>query len=110
MALIAPIAPSLNGQAVVMGAAAASDTFERRSGKSILLVTNGSGAPINVTFTSYASPDPGEAAANKVVAVAAGATSLIGPFPQQFEDPATGLVTAAFSATTTVTRAVISQT
>lgn len=92
-----------------MGAAAASDTFERRQGDCVLLVTNGSGASINCTFTSYASVDPGEAVANKVVAVPAGQTMLIGPFPQQFENPADGLVTCAFSATATVTRAVIDQ-
>jgi hypothetical protein len=110
MALIAPIAPSLNGQEITASdtAAAATDTFERRQGDCVLVVNNGSGAPINVTIVSHATPDAGEASADKVVAVPAGKRYMIGPFPQQFED-ASGIVTVNFSATATVTRWVLDQ-
>lgn len=110
MTLIAPIAPSLNGQEITASdtAASASDTFERRQGDTVLIVNNGSGAPINVTIVSHANPQAGEAAADKVVAVPAGKRYMIGPFPQQFED-ANGLITANFSATATVTRWVLDQ-
>lgn len=108
MPLITPIAPSLNGQQVTEGAAANGDTFERRQGDCVLVVNNGSGGSINVTIVSRAAPDPGEAAADKVIAVPAGQRFLIGPFPQQFED-ANGLVTVNYSATATVTRYVLDQ-
>lgn len=108
MALITPVAPALTGATLALGAAAASDTFERRQGDSVLVVNNASGGSINVTIVSRATPDAGEAVADLVVAVPAGAQKMIGPFPQQFED-ASGLVTANFSATASVTRAVIDQ-
>lgn len=108
MAIVAQVAPSLNGSQLAFAAAAAGDQFERRQGDAVLVVNNASGAPINVTVTSFATPDAGEAAANKVVAVPAGQILMIGPFPQQFEDSA-GLVNVAYSATASVTRAVIDQ-
>lgn len=108
MSLIAPVSPALAGATLTLGAASASDTFQRLQGDSVLVVNNGSGGSINVTIVSHATPEAGESVSDLVVAVGAGAQKMIGPFPQQFEDE-NGLVTANFSATATVTRAVIDQ-
>ena len=91
-------------------AVAASDTFAN-DGHTILEVTNGGLASINVTITDQKSTGPEGASAftpNVVVAVAAGVTKRIGPFkPSRFNDD-NGLVTVGYSATTTVTCTLVS--
>lgn len=72
-------------------------------GEEFLIVKNGSGAPINVTITTGGTL-MGAAVADTVVAVAAGAEALIGPFaPPLYNQPTTDYVFVDFSAVTTVT-------
>lgn len=57
-------------------------------GRTVLYLVNGSGSPVNVTVLSTASQD-GLDVEDLVVAVAAGTTALIGPFPKRtFGQPA----------------------
>ena len=80
------------------------------SGQVRLWVTNGSGASISVTVQATGIVDD-LPLTNLVVAVAAGATALIGPFPKRaFGRPTgddKGRVYVDYSAVTTVTRAVV---
>lgn len=80
-------------------------------GDVILMVVNGGGAPINVTLDTTATQD-GLAVADRVVAVAAGATKLIGPigartFEQADGAEGEGRVHLDYSAVTSVTHAVL---
>lgn len=77
------------------------------NGTTFLLVTNGSASSIDVTAISQLTLE-GLAVADSVVAVAAGATKLIGPFnPTIFNDDS-GNATVTFSAITTITCSIIS--
>lgn len=93
-----------------LGAAAASDTIPIAGDDRVfLMVANGSGGSINVTVTKQTTSVnvPGEGAvtlSNRVIAVAAGATKLIGPFSSADINAATGKVELAWSATSSVTR------
>lgn len=71
------------------------------------MITNGGGGSINVTFTSQvtnaAVPGLGNVAlSDRVVAVPAGATRMIGPFPPRFNN-ASGQVAVSYSGVTSVT-------
>lgn len=85
---------------------AASDTFAWGDNVA-LFVTNGAGAPINVTVTVPGNTKYGEANPDKVIAVANGTSKVIGPFPADLRDPTDGLVHVAFSSTTTITAQLI---
>lgn len=93
------------GSAQTATAVAASDTFSPNE-RGFWEVTNGSASPINVTVvvpgTVY-----GQARADVVTAVAAGATRKFGPLVADLADATTGLVTITHSATTSVTGAAI---
>ena len=75
-------------------------------GDTVLHIKNGSGSSINVTIQTGGTFE-GEAVADKVVAIAAGAEKLIGRFrPALYNQPAGadgGKVLVDFSAVTTVT-------
>ncbi len=89
-------------------AAAGGDDFAN-DGNTFLKIINGSGGSINVTAASnYTSPPTGTAQSDNVVAVGAGVTALIGPFPQSGFNDDDGKVNITYSATTTVTVAAIS--
>jgi len=77
------------------------------NGATFLLVTNGSGAPINVTAISALTVE-GLAVADSIVAVAAGVTKLIGPFNPTIFNDENGNATVTFSAVTSVTCSIIS--
>ena len=70
-------------------------------GKTFLLVKNGSGSPVTVTFNTPGSVD-GQAIDDLVVSVAAGKLVAIGPFTSVFNQ-SDGYVWAVFSAVTDVT-------
>lgn len=80
------------------------------SGSTAVYVTNGSGGSINVTAQTPQTV-AGLAVAENVVAVAAGATKLIGPFPKStYGRPSgsdRGRVYIDYSAQSSVTRAVV---
>jgi hypothetical protein len=101
------------GAVPTYGAVASTDKFpDDGKQRTFLHVKNGSGASVNVTISkgalsSRVVPGIGSVAiADKVVAVAAGADEMIGPFTDAYRD-ATGNVNVAYSATTTVTAAAI---
>ena len=106
-----PVAASLGGSLVTMGAAPV-DGDILPTGDTLLLVTNGSGGSITVTIQATQEVS-GLAVADAGGAVAAGATRLFGPLPArlfaQAADAVTGpnQVLVDYSAVTTVTRAVI---
>lgn len=77
------------------------------NGATFLLVTNGSGAPIDVTAISQLTVE-GLAVADSVVAVGAGVTKLIGPFNPTIFNDENGNMTVTFSAVTSVTCSIIS--
>jgi hypothetical protein len=87
------------------------------AGQVALYVTNGSGSPVNVTVEATAAQD-GLDVEDLVVAVAAGATALIGPLPArtfaqdagavESGDDDEGRVYVDYSAQTDVDRAVVS--
>lgn len=103
---------AMAGVALSMGAAAADDTVPVQSGDRVgLIVANGSGSSIDVTVTAQTTSatvkDYGTVTlADEVVAVAAGATTVIGPFSNAFVSSA-GKVEVAYSSTATVTRTAI---
>lgn len=89
------------------------DTFSNLpAGKVFLIVTNGSGSSINVTLTAVTTTIPTLSGGNmtlsdRVVAVGAGVTKLIGMVPDGFNS-SSGTVTVTCSATSSVTIAAIS--
>lgn len=73
------------------------------TGVEMIQVYNGSVASINVTLDIKSTVD-GAAVTDPVVAVAAGATKIMGPFPPAYyTDSSTGLAKATCSATATIT-------
>lgn len=106
MALLVPqkiVAPSLTA---VYSAVSASDTVAP-GGLLFLHVKNASGASINVTAVTPGNLATGAAYPDTVVAVPAAAERLI-PLPDLYADPVTGLATITYSATASVTAAVLS--
>lgn len=86
----------------------AGDDFAN-DGNTLYNVINGGGSSINVTIASnYANPPSGTANSDIVVAVGAGVTAKIGPFPQSGYNDANGQCNVTYSAVTTVTVAAIS--
>ena len=108
MALIAAQNAGYPSAAIVYSAVSASDTFQPAD-NTRLVVKNGSASSINVTVSTYPDTAPhGAAIADLVVAVPAGAERWIGPFRgPAHADPGTGLVTVTYSATATVTAALV---
>lgn len=78
------------------------------TGTELLFVSNGGGAPINVTVVTQATVD-GMAVPDKVVAIPAGESRLIGPFPKQWYNDGAGKVQVTYSGVDTVTVKVIQQ-
>lgn len=97
------------GAALTYAAASSGgDDFVNSSDRIALHVKNGSASSINVTIaaqtTSATVPGLGIVTkANQVVAVAAGADRIIGPFPPKAFNSSTSKVSISYSATTTVT-------
>jgi hypothetical protein len=100
---------AMAGVALSMGAAAANDTVPVQSGERVcLVVANASGGSINVTVTAQTTsatvPGYGSVTlANEVVAVADGATEVIGPFTDAFIN-SSRQAEIAYSDTTSITR------
>jgi len=81
MALLDITAASRAGLDAAGGVAASAggDRF-KNTGKELLVVTNASGGPVNVTCETTVEVD-GQAVADNVVACADGKSTIIGPFP-----------------------------
>lgn len=94
------------GTAPTFAAAAAGDTAEVDPANT-LIVKNGSGGSINVTLVTPGNLGTGDAYPDKVYAVAAAGERWI-PLIDAFRDPAqNGQAGITYSATTSVTRAVV---
>lgn len=93
------------GVVPTQNAVAASDKFNN-DGKTVLWVENGSGGELTVTLTTAATVG-GVAIADPTVTIANGAKKVIGPFATSIYNDSNGQVTVAYSATTSVTAAVI---
>ena len=78
------------------------DEFANDGSRTFYSVNNGSGSPVTVTFVTPVTVD-GLAVADRDVVVAAGSTSLIGPFPRSDYNDANNMVQVTYSAVTTVT-------
>lgn len=109
MTLLNPQQATPAGRVLTLGAAtagASGDTF-KASRNVALEVRNGSAASITVTLDVPGNDSYGQPRPDIAVVVAAAAAALIGPFPPDLEDPATGLVKVTYSAVATVTVALI---
>lgn len=111
---------TLTRQKIVIGglahtttaAAGGGDVVDNSDGKTFLLVTNGSGGSINVTVTAQVSSVNTAThgtltVSNNVVAVAAGASKLIGPFPKQAYNNSSKQLAITYSSATSVTIAAL---
>lgn len=108
MATLTPVQAQLAGAVVTMAAASAGGDKVDGSDSVAVLVTNGSGASIDVTISVPGKTRAGQDEPDVTVAVAAGASKLIGPLLDFLEDRATDrLVHIGYSATTTVTVAAL---
>jgi hypothetical protein len=98
----------------VLAAPAAVDAANGNSwvntNREIIEITNGAGAPITATFTTYGTYDVGSVAyaiADLAVTIVNGTTKVCGPFDRTlFNDP-DGLVIVNWSSGTTITARVI---
>lgn len=110
MAAITVLTPTLSGVAPSPASASGGgDTVANPRGDVLLRVINGGGSSINVTVTPPASavrPADGSfpqmTLAANVVAVPAGASRIIGPFPPMFNN-ANGNLDVTYSSVTSVT-------
>lgn len=92
----------------MVAAAGGGDAIVNNTGKEFLMVVNGGGGSINVTATvqnaDLNSDSHGEISkGDRIVAVAAGETKLIGPFARIAFNDINGKVQLAYSGVTTVT-------
>lgn len=96
-------------EAAYATAAGGGDTFvDDKTGRTFLHVINGSGADVEVTIASEATPvaNSGVIADDLVVDVTAGEERFIGPFGENFYD-ADGVVSISYESTTSVTIAAL---
>lgn len=105
MATLALTTPSIAGVLVGNVAAAGGGDKFRNDGRTLLYVNNGGGGPINVTIDAQSID--GMPFEDPVVAVAAGAHKLIGPFPPRYFNDAGGFVNVSYSGVSSVTVAAI---
>jgi hypothetical protein len=111
---------TLTRQKVVIGglayttasAGGAGDLVDNSDGKTFLLINNASAGAINVTVTAQVSSlvtatHGTLTVSSNVVAVAAGTTRLIGPFPKQAYNNSIKQLVISYSAVTSVTVAAL---
>lgn len=107
MATLTPIALARTGTDIAGVTPGGSGDDWVNTGAEFVAIKNGSGAGITVTLDIVATVD-GAAVVDPTVAIAAGATKLIGPFPKGiYNDPVTGKAKVTCSATASVTIAVV---
>lgn len=98
---------AISGTALTMASAAGGGDKVRPSQSGLVLVTNGGVGSITVTVAVPGNTRYGGAEPDVAVSVAAGASKLIGPFPNDLADPSDGLVALTYSGVTSVTVAAI---
>lgn len=107
MATLTATTISRAGQSLAGAAAGASGDQWANTGKEFLIVTNASIASINVTLDIQKTVD-GQAVTDPIVAVGAGITKIIGPFPTgAYNNSTTGRAGCTYSAYADVTVKVI---
>lgn len=106
MALLSPQSMAITGTTVTLGAVSASDTIAPGD-RVFLVVSNASGGGLTATVVVPGTTH-GQANPDVAVSISNGATKYIGPLVPVLADPATGLITVTFSATSSVTAAVVS--
>lgn len=105
MALISSFSPSIAGTAPTYGNAASGDTAEVGAGL-WLVVRNDDAASKTVTIATPGLLTTGDPYPDKAYTVAAGGEAWI-PLIADYRDPSDGLAHITWSATTSVTRAVV---
>lgn len=108
MATLTSIKPTFAGVNLAPVAAAAGGDQFLNDGNVLIYVKNGGGSSINVTVTAPGTPG-GLTITNPVVAVPAGGEKILGPFPPQYFNNASGFVNLTYSGVTSVTVAVIQE-
>ena len=112
MALLSPQTITKAGATPVYSTPSSSDTIAAANGVvQFLHVKNASGSSITVTLVDAGTTPAGSAATNPTVTVpATTGDKMIGPLPNSLASSSTGLITVNYSATTSVTAALISMT
>lgn len=99
--------------AFTLAAADAAGNNWLTSGNEMLIVFNGSGSPITVTYVFYASSTSvlvdGQVPSNPTESVAAGAYKILGPFPSTFYKDSFNRMNVTWSSVISVTCAVIAK-
>jgi hypothetical protein len=104
MAVLTTVQVAAGGAVATLTAAAGGGDKFNNTGRERFRVRNGSGASINVTFTAVrAAGCPAETLHDLVVAVAAGAEKVFGPFNTTRFNDANDQVSVGYSSATTVT-------
>lgn len=106
MATLATQQSLVTGVALTLNAAAGGG--DKVSPGTVLIIRNGSGAPIVVTVVVPGNTEFGVAAPDYTFSVAAGGIAAIGPLPQKLADVATNLIDLTYSGVTTLTVSPIS--
>lgn len=106
MATLTVVTAAVTGSVYTPAAAAAGGDVFPNDGNTRLLVTNGGGGSINVVATPQNTVN-GLSLSAVVVAVAAGASKVLGPFLPQYFNNASGQVVLTYSGVTSVTVSVI---
>lgn len=76
------------------------------TGSELLVIVNGGASEITATFP-YAATTDGQAITSKTVAVPAGETVIVGPFPQPLFNDASQRASVTYSGVTSVSVAVV---
>lgn len=103
MALIAYQQAKVTGTALTLSAANGGGDTMTANDRGVLVVRNGDGTSTNVTVVVPGVDKYAQARPDVVVAVAAGATTVIGPFPTDLADPADRLIDITYSKVTSLT-------
>lgn len=103
MAAITVQTAQVTGTALSLTAASGGGDTVKITGDTFLVVRNGDGTSKTVTVVRPGNDEFGLAIPDIAVAVAAGATTVIGPIPPSFRASDDGLVDITYSAVTSVT-------
>lgn len=105
MATLTVIVPTYSG--VNLGPVAAAGGGDKfvNTGNELIYIKNASGVSINLTLDAQAVA--GLPITDPVIAVAAGAEKIVGPFDPRYFTDASGFLNLSYSAVTSVTIAVI---
>jgi hypothetical protein len=103
MATLTPVQAKITGAGVTMVAASGGGDKIRADGHTALLVKNSDASSKTVTVAVPGNTQFGQAEPDVPIVMAAGAMTLIGPFPAALSDDTDRLVHITYSAVTSVT-------